>query len=211
MKTVDEGIEMPDTARLACALGSEEAPVRASLGLSAEVEAAIAGAVRGEVDRALAKRSRKVALLVTSGELDKLMVAAILAAGAAAMDYEVDAFFAFWGLCALRDKKVFEGKQPVDRLLTLMLGSGLEGLPASRFNFMGLGARFLEKVMKGKQVASLGELLDLAMEGGVRMMACQMSMDVMGISKEELRPGVGICGVATFLRGATQCGATLTI
>lgn len=179
--------------------------------LPAELQQQLADAVRCEVDRALAQRSRRLALFVTSGELDKIMVAAVLAAGAAAMDFEVDIFFAFWGLSAIRTKSVFEGKQPVDRLLTLMLGSGLDGLPASRFNFMGLGARFLQNVMKGKSVASLEELLAIAEESGVRMTACQMSMDVMGVTRQELRPGVAVGGVATFLASAAQCGATLTI
>ena len=179
--------------------------------LPANLHAAIADTVRLEVDRALARRSRRLALFVTSGELDKIMVAAVLAAGAAAMDFEVDMFFAFWGLSAVRTRSVFEGKQPVDKLLTLVLGSGLEGLPASRFNFMGIGARFLQNVMKDKSVASLEELLAIAEEAGVRMTACQMSMDVMGVTRQELRPTVTVGGVATFLASAAQCGATLTI
>ena len=182
-----------------------------AVALTGELRYLIAETVRREVDRALARRSRKLALLVTSGELDKLMVAAIVAAGAAAMDYEVNVFFAFWGLSAVRAESHYSGKQPVDKLLTLMLGSGLESLPTSRFNFLGFGARCLERVMKGKQTASLEELIALAEEGGVRMTACQMSMDVMGITKKELRPGVEVGGVATFLAAATQCGATLTI
>lgn len=185
--------------------------VSQTVGLSGEVRELIAETVRREVDRALARRSRKLALLVTSGELDKLMVAAIVAAGAAAMDYEVNIFFAFWGLSAIRAESIYNGKQPLDKLLTLMLGSGLEGLPTSRFNFFGVGARFLESVMKGKRTASLGELIGLAEEGGVHMTACQMSMDVMGITQKELRPGVEVGGVATFLASATQSGATLTI
>ena len=122
-----------------------------TVALGEGMQEAIAEAVRSEVDRALALRSRKMALLVTSGELDKLMVAGLVAVGATAMDYEVDMFFAFWGLSALRTKSVYQGKQPVDRLLTLMLGSGFDCLPASRFNYGGLGARFLRGVMKGKK------------------------------------------------------------
>lgn len=179
--------------------------------LSPEIEAAIADRVRLEVDRALGRRARKMALLVTSGELDKLMIAAILAVGASAMDYEVDVFFAFWGLSAVRAKSAFKGKRPLDKLMTLMLGSGLEGLPASRFNCMGLGARFLEGVMRGKKVASLEELIAMAEESGVRMTACQMSMEVMGIAQDELRPGVTVGGVAAFIGSASQCGLSLTI
>jgi peroxiredoxin family protein len=186
------------------------APVK-PLELSQELLDAIASRVRSEVDSALKRRAKRMALLVTSGEVDKLMVAATVAVGAAAMDFDVEVFFAFWGLSAVRAKSVFEGKRPVDQLLTAMLGSGLGGLPASRFNFCGLGARFLEQVMKGKKVASLEELMAMAEESGVRMTACQMSMDVMGIKREELRPGVGIGGVAAFLANASQCGTTLTI
>ena len=176
-----------------------------------DLSLAIADAVRLEVDRALARRSRRLALFVTSGEVDKAMVAAVLAAGAAAMDFEVDMFFAFWGLGAIRTQSVFQGKQPVDKLLTLMLGSGLDALPASRFNFMGLGARFFQSVIKDKSVASLEELLTLAEEAGVRTTACQMSMDVMGITRQELRPTVAVGGAATFLANAAQCGVTLAI
>jgi peroxiredoxin family protein len=182
-----------------------------AVALPAELQEAVSEAVRLEVERVLARRSRKLALLVTSGEVDKLMVAAILAAGAGAMDYEVEMFFAFWGLSAIRARSVFEGKQPVDKLLTLMLGSGCQGLPASRFNFLGVGARFLENVMRAKKVVSLEELLTMAEETGVRMTACQMSMNVMGITREELRPGVSLGGVTSFLASATQCGAALTI
>lgn len=183
----------------------------APLALTPELENLIARRVRAEVDRALAQRSKKFALLVTSGELDKLMVAAIVAAGAAAMDFEVDIFFAFWGLSAVRSKSIFKNKRAIDKLLTLMLGSGLDSLPASRFNCLTLGARFLERVMKDKKVASLEDLMNLAEEGGVRMTACQMSMNVMGITKEELRPNVTVGGVAAFLAIAAQCGTTLTL
>jgi peroxiredoxin family protein len=153
----------------------------------------------------------RASIIVFSGDLDKVLPAFIIATGAAAMGMHVSLFFTFWGLNALKKRRDLSGKGFLEKLFALMTPVGTEGLGVSKMNFFGIGAKLLRTLMKRKQVASLEELAQMAREMGVKIIACQMSMDVLGITKDELWDGIEVGGVATFLADATKSRVTLFI
>jgi len=153
----------------------------------------------------------RVSIIVFSGDLDKVLPAFIIATGAAAMGMHVSLFFTFWGLNALKKRRDLSGKSFLEKLFALMTPVGTEGLGVSKMNFFGIGAKLLRTLMKRKQVASLEELAQMAQEMGVKIIACQMSMDVLGLTKDELWDGTEVGGVATFLADATKSRVTLFI
>jgi peroxiredoxin family protein len=153
----------------------------------------------------------RASIIVFSGDLDKVLPAFIIATGAAAMGMHVSLFFTFWGLNALKKRRDLSGKGFLEKLFALMTPVGTEGLGVSKMNFFGIGAKLLRTLMKRKQVASLEELAQMAREMGVKIIACQMSMDVLGITKDELWDGIEVGGVATFLADATKSKITLFI
>ncbi|MCH9275846.1 DsrE/DsrF/DrsH-like family protein [Bifidobacterium amazonense] len=138
--------------------------------------------------------------VVFSGDLDKTIAVFIMANGAAAMGRKVTVFFTFWGLNILRKpKRVRVTKNLVERMFGFMMPRGTKQLGLSRMNMGGIGAKMIRWIMKSKNVASLEELMRQATDHGVRLVACQMSMDIMGIRKEELIDGIELGGVSTFL------------
>ncbi|MDI3534470.1 MAG: hypothetical protein PWQ82_835 [Thermosediminibacterales bacterium] len=154
----------------------------------------------------------KKTIIVFSGDMDKVMAAFIIANGAAAMGDEVSMFFTFWGLNALRKaKKVKVRKNFIEKLFGWMMPRGAEKLPLSKMNFAGMGKQMMKMIMKKKNVNSLPELIEMARDMGVKILACSMSMDVMGIKKEELIDGVEIAGVATYLGEADEANVNLFI
>jgi len=159
---------------------------------------------------AQAKRHGKLVLIVFSGEFDKLMAAFTLATAAAAMGVETKMFFTFWGVLGLRRKRRLRGKTWLDRMLTLALPFG-QGATVSRMNFMGLGAPFFGFVMRRKKVSSLPQLVELARNLGVAMVACQMSMTTMGVEPDELMDGVAFGGAGRAVGDLQSDAATLFI
>ena len=150
--------------------------------------------------------------VVFSGDLDKTIAAFIMANGAAAMGRKVTIFFTFWGLNILRKpKKVKVAKNLIERMFGAMMPRGTRKLGLSRMNMGGMGAKMIRWIMKEKGVSSLEELIDNALSHGVRLVACQMSMDIMGIKKEELIDGVELGGVSTFLGSGEQSDMSLFI
>ena len=150
--------------------------------------------------------------VVFSGDLDKTIAAFIMANGAASLGRNVTMFFTFWGLNILRrPEKVSVVKSLVERVFGFMMPRGTLKLGLSRMNMGGLGAKMIRGIMKEKGVSSLEELIDSARSHGVRLVACQMSMDIMGIRKEELIDGVELGGVATFLGSGEQSDMSLFI
>lgn len=152
------------------------------------------------------------ALIVFSGDLDKAIASMIIANGAAAMGRKVTLFFTFWGLNILRrPKRVTTRKSLLERMFGWMMPRGSRRLGLSRMNMAGIGPHLIRSVMRGKNIASLEELIGDAQRQGVRLVACQMSMDVMGIKPEELIDGVEFGGVATFIGAAEQSDTSLFI
>ena len=154
----------------------------------------------------------KKTIIVFSGDLDKVMAAFVIANGALAMDDEVTMFFTFWGLNALRKpEKVSVKKGLVHAMFGWMMPRGVGRMGLSKMNFGGMGAKMMKVVMKQQNVMSLEELIQQAQEQGVKMIACTMSMDVMGIKSEEMIDGLEYAGVATYLGEADEANVNLFI
>lgn len=151
-------------------------------------------------------------IVVFSGDLDKAIASFIIANGAAAMGAKVTMFFTFWGLNILRREQYIPvRKSLVERMFGLMMPRGSRKLQLSKMNMLGLGARMIRTVMQRKNIASLEDLIGQSRQLGVHLVACAMSMDVMGIKQEELLEGVEPGGVATFLHAAEKSNTTLFI
>jgi peroxiredoxin family protein len=179
-------------------------------------EAGIDPAVRAYVDAKMTELRReqpdnRVTLVVFSGDIDRQLASLVIATGAAAMGLEVSIFYTFWGLSALKRRPSLKGKSFKERMFTLMTPRKLAKMPVSRMNFGGAGRAMLRSMMREKEVASAEELFELAREMGVKLIACTMSMDVMGIAQEELIDGVALGGVATFLGDAVRSKASFFI
>ncbi|WNF22600.1 CoA-disulfide reductase [Mesobacillus jeotgali] len=151
-------------------------------------------------------------MVVFSGDLDKAIATFIIASGAAAMGKEVTLFFTFWGLNILkRNDAPSTEKDMLAKMFSMMMPKGANDLPLSKMNMGGMGSRMIKTVMAYKNVDSLETLMKNAMEAGVKLVACGMSMDIMGIAKEELIDGVEIGGVAAYLGDAEDSGLNLFI
>ena len=151
-------------------------------------------------------------MVVFSGDLDKAIASFIIANGAAAMGRPVTMFFTFWGLNILRKEEKQQIKKPfLEKMFGAMMPRGVKKLKLSKMNMAGMGTRMMKKVMKDKNVDSLEMLMKHAMDNGVKLVACTMSMDVMGITKEELIDGVELAGVASYLGDAEDSNVNLFI
>jgi NADPH-dependent 2,4-dienoyl-CoA reductase/sulfur reductase-like enzyme/peroxiredoxin family protein/rhodanese-related sulfurtransferase/TusA-related sulfurtransferase len=151
-------------------------------------------------------------IIVFSGDLDKVLASFIIANGAASMGRPVTMFFTFWGLNVLRKaNKVKVEKSFIESMFGGMMPRGVGKLKLSKMNMMGMGTRMMKGIMKKKNVSSLEELIKKAMDSGVRIIACTMSMDVMGIKKEELIDGIDYAGVGTYLADAEESNVNLFI
>jgi peroxiredoxin family protein len=153
----------------------------------------------------------RVALVVFSGDLDRVLAAFVIATGAAAMGQQVSMFFTFWGLSVLKKDSQLAGKTVFQKMMTLMSPGSSKSLPVSKMNYFGVGAKMLRSMMKQKNVSSLEEMISLARELGVRMIACEMSRDVMGIKESELVAGLECGGVASFLADSLKARTSLFI
>jgi CoA-disulfide reductase len=151
-------------------------------------------------------------MVVFSGDLDKAIATFIIASGAAAMGKEVTLFFTFWGLNILKrgDAPATE-KDMLAKMFSMMMPKGVNDLPLSKMNMGGMGAKMIKTVMANHNVDNLETLMKNAMDAGVKLVACGMSMDLMGIAKEELIDGVEIGGVAAYLGDAEDSGLNLFI
>ncbi|PAQ14003.1 pyridine nucleotide-disulfide oxidoreductase [Bacillaceae bacterium SAOS 7] len=152
-------------------------------------------------------------LVVFDQDLDKAIASFIIATGAAAMGKKVTMFFTFWGLNILRREEAVsqEGKDFIEKMFNKMMPRGPKQLPISNMNMGGMGSKMIRTVMEKKNVDSLEKLMATAMELGVEITACAMSMDVMGIREHELIDGVQIGGVAAYLGQAEDSNVNLFI
>ncbi|MDK2808245.1 MAG: hypothetical protein PWP24_980 [Clostridiales bacterium] len=151
-------------------------------------------------------------MIVFSGDFDKVLASFIIANGAASMGRPVTMFFTFWGLNALRKSDGPSVKKPfMDRMFGAMMPKGTKKLTLSKMNMGGMGTAMMKKVMQDKNVDSLEALMKQAMKNGVKLVACTMSMDVMGITREEIIDGVEFAGVASYLGDAEESNVNLFI
>jgi peroxiredoxin family protein len=151
-------------------------------------------------------------LVVFSGDLDKAIASFIIATGSAAMGSKVTMFFTFWGLNILRkDTYVPVKKSFLETLFGKMMPRGANALGISKMNMGGLGAKLMKKIMRDKNISTLPELMEMAKDLGVEMIACTMSMDVLGITEAELVDDIEYAGVATYLAAAEESQVNLFI
>ena len=185
--------------RVEAALDARLGPLQAALD---EISARVAAG---------ASAGQGVSLLVFSAELDRLLAAFIVATSAAAMGLEVSMYFTFWGLVALKQRTIYAGKSVAEKLLAACTPSSPAGAGISNLNLLGAGPVLLRSVMKERGVESLPGLIATARELGVRMIACQMAMDVMGVVPAELIEGVEFAGAATYVDSAVNARVTLFV
>ncbi len=147
-----------------------------------------------------------------SDDLDKALATFVLANGAAATGEKVTIFFTFWGLNAIKKTNKPKVKKDIfGRMFSMMLPSDSTSLKLSKMNMFGMGSRMMRYIMKNKNVNSLEELREAAVKSGVEFIACQMSMDVMGVSREELIDEVTVGGVATYMNRTEDANLNLFI
>jgi len=160
----------------------------------------------------MAEDNNRAAIVVMSGDMDKVFAAFIIATGCAAAGMETTLFFTFWGLNAIKTGEPIKAKGFLGKMMGIMNRGGINRLNPSRFSFGGIGRILFSKMMRDKNVASLEELRQTAIDLDVHLLACKMSMDVMEISRDDLIPEVeDIVGVATFVKEAANSRIQLFI
>ena len=158
------------------------------------------------------KADDSAAIILFSNDLDKALAALIVACGMAAAGSKVSIFFTFWGLSVLRkDFAPAVKKSFVSRMFGFMLPKGAKKLALSKMNMAGMGTAMMKQVMARENVPTLPELLAQARELGVKFIACEMAMNVMGLRREELIEVDSVAGVASFAEIARNAGTTLFI
>jgi NADPH-dependent 2,4-dienoyl-CoA reductase/sulfur reductase-like enzyme/peroxiredoxin family protein/rhodanese-related sulfurtransferase/TusA-related sulfurtransferase len=150
--------------------------------------------------------------ILFSDDLDRAIATFVLANGAAATGKKVSIFFTFWGLNVIKKEHKPEVKKDFfGRMFSWMMPSNSKKLRLSQMSMMGMGGKVMRHLMRKKNIGSLEELRQQAMDHGVEFIACQMTMDMMGIHKEELLDGVTIGGVATYMERAERSNVNLFI
>ncbi|MFE5428967.1 DsrE/DsrF/DrsH-like family protein [Peribacillus simplex] len=155
---------------------------------------------------------KRTTIILFSGDYDKAMAAYIIANGAAAYDHEVTIFHTFWGLNALRkDEPVSLKKGFLEKMFAKMMPRGSDKMGLSNMNFAGMGPKMIKHVMKKHNAMSLPNLIELAQEQEIKLIACTMTMDLLGLQQEELLDGIEYAGVAAYLAEAEDGNVNLFI
>jgi NADPH-dependent 2,4-dienoyl-CoA reductase/sulfur reductase-like enzyme/peroxiredoxin family protein/rhodanese-related sulfurtransferase/TusA-related sulfurtransferase len=150
--------------------------------------------------------------IMFSDDLDKVLATFVLANGAAATGEKVTIFFTFWGLNAIKKENKPKVKKDIyGRMFGMMLPSSSLKLKLSKMSMLGIGGKMMRHIMKKKGIESLESLRRQALESGVEFIACQMSMDVMGVKREELLDEITVGGVATYMERADRANVNLFI
>ncbi|MGG3445082.1 DsrE/DsrF/DrsH-like family protein [Bacillus nitratireducens] len=158
------------------------------------------------------EQQKKTTIVLFSGDYDKAMAAYIIANGAAAYDHEVTIFHTFWGLNALRkDEHVNVKKTFIEKVFGKMMPRGVNKMGLSKMNFAGMGPKMIKGIMKKHNAMPLPDLMDLAKEQGIKLVACQMTVDLLGLKEEEIMEGVEFAGVGAYLADASDGNVNLFI
>ena len=151
-------------------------------------------------------------IILFSGDYDKAMAAYIIANGAAAYDHKVTIFHTFWGINALRKQESIEVKKGfLEKMFGKMMPRGAEKLALSNMNMAGMGPKMIKHVMKKHNALTLTQLIEMAQEQEINLVSCTMTMDLLGLQKEELLDGVQYAGVAAYLADAENGAVNLFI
>lgn len=157
--------------------------------------------------------AKKLNILMFSGEYDKALAALILANTARQMGVDVTMFFAFWGLCIIKNDSNMdmEGKSFYEKLFSVMTPKGPEDLPLSKMNFSGIGKAMMLEMMDKNEAPKLIDFLNGARKKGVKFYSCKLSMEIMGIDKDELMPDVEVMDAQQYLEDALEADMQLFI
>ncbi|MFC0273457.1 DsrE/DsrF/DrsH-like family protein [Metabacillus herbersteinensis] len=155
---------------------------------------------------------KKTTIVLFSGDYDKAMAAYIIANGAAAYDHEVTIFHTFWGLNALRkDENIVVKKGFMEKMFGKMMPRGAKKMGLSKMNFAGFGPKMIKDVMKKHNALSLQQLIEMAQEQEIKLVACTMTMDLLGLQQDELLDKIEYAGVAAYLADAEDGNVNLFI
>ena len=171
----------------------------------------IATIQKGKIEQNNKPKQNNQTIVIFSNDLDKALAAFIIANGAKASGKDVTLFFTFWGLNILRKENTKVKKSFIDKMFGYMMPKGANKLTLSKMNLGGFGSFMMKQVMKNKNISTLNELIKQAQNQGVKFIACQMSMDVMGLKKEELIDGIEIAGVAKYIAESNSANSNLFI
>ena len=156
--------------------------------------------------------TKKTTIVLFSGDYDKAMAAYIIANGAAAYDHEVTIFHTFWGLNALRkDEDIIVEKSFIEKMFGKMMPKGADKMGLSKMNFAGMGPKMIKDVIKKHNALELPQLIEMAQEQDVKLVACTMTMDLLGLKEEELLDNIEYAGVAAYLADAEVGNVNLFI
>lgn len=155
---------------------------------------------------------KRTTIVLFSGDYDKAMAAYIIANGAAAYDHEVTIFHTFWGINALRKQEHVEVKKGfLEKMFGKMMPRGAEKLGLSKMQMAGMGPKMIQHVMQKHNALTLTQLIEMAQEQDIQLVSCTMTMDLLGLQKEELLDGVQYAGVAAYLADAEDGNVNLFI
>ncbi len=155
---------------------------------------------------------KKTTIVLFSGDYDKAMAAYIIANGAAAYDHEVTIFHTFWGLNALRKDALVDVKKGfMEKMFGKMMPKGSDKMGLSKMNYLGMGPKMIKKVMKKHNAMPLPQLVEMAQEQDIKLIACTMTMDLLGLQKEELLDNIEYAGVGAYIGDAEDGHVNLFI
>lgn len=155
---------------------------------------------------------KRTTIVLFSGDYDKAMAAYIIANGAAAYDHEVTIFHTFWGLNALRkDEPITVKKGFLEKMFGKMMPKGADKMGLSKMNFAGMGPKMIKSVIKKHNAMTLPQLIEMAQEQDIKLVACTMTMDLLGLQEKELVDNIEYAGVAAYLGDAEDGNVNLFI
>lgn len=160
----------------------------------------------------MTEQKKRTTIVLFSGDYDKAMAAYIIANGAAAYDHEVTIFHTFWGLNALRkDEPLGLKKGFLEKMFAKMMPRGADKMGLSNMNFAGMGPKMIKHVIKKHNAMTLPQLIEMAQEQDIKLVACTMTMDLLGLQQEELLDDIEYAGVAAYLADAEDGNVNLFI
>lgn len=160
----------------------------------------------------MTEQKKRTTIVLFSGDYDKAMAAYIIANGAAAYDHEVTIFHTFWGLNALRKEEMVPVKKGfLEKMFGKMMPRGADKMGLSKMNFAGMGPKMIKNVMKKHNALTLPQLIEMAQEQDVKLVACTMTMDLLGLQENELLDNIEYAGVAAYLADAEDGNVNLFI
>ncbi|WP_440621406.1 DsrE/DsrF/DrsH-like family protein [Bacillus subtilis] len=160
----------------------------------------------------MTEQTKRTTIVLFSGDYDKAMAAYIIANGAAAYDHKVTIFHTFWGLNALRKEELIPVKKGfLEKMFGKMMPRGADKMGLSKMNFAGMGPKMIKKVMKKHNALTLPQLIEMAQEQGIKLVACTMTMDLLGLQEKELLDDIDYAGVAAYLADAEEGSFNLFI